>query len=366
MKEILELDVRHHVPRLLRCVEDQPDLGTSEGFTDAWHRLQMEVCKECIFPKDVWSAFHRDGCIKLVFGLESVKHETNSPTPTRRRVGQLGINEVSSYLALAIAVQAVQHQPHMVCNVHSFEQVYGGRLFTDIIPEAEHTTFDGTIRAVNHTQEIEKAMRLHADDADLLFRAPMQLLAGIKNCKRTQTIVALVPSDEMLQQHGIETQVLRQDRFQHIPPALVKLGKGPPPQPVLFGPKAAPGIQADRKNTRAVDEEAQQALNVLFDFLEKPENQVHVEVAPGDVVVLDNLRALHGRAPLQPVESIQQRRWVKRLWLSSTEMDRYLATCRDQKQGHCRVFDRQKALEEAFDLGWKHPWQMDCIGQAGG
>eukprot|EP00438_Fugacium_kawagutii_P008545 Skav223722 [mRNA] locus=scaffold2564:191793:192593:- [translate_table: standard] len=257
---------------------------------------------------------------------------------------------------MAVACQLVEHSPENVCNIHSFEQIYGGRILTDIIPEAEHTVFDGSIRVLDHTKEVEKAMRLHVDDADHVLRAPLQVLMGVKNRKATETVIAAVPPNQVLQQNGVETELLRQDLYQHIPPACVEHGKLQK-RPVLFGPKDAPGIQADRKNTVALTADAQRALDALFGFLERPENQQHVAILPGDVVILNNVRVLHGRAPLQPVENPEDRRWVKRLWLSSTTMERHLCCCKTTE--HSRVFDRQKVFNKAVELGFKHPWHVD-------
>ncbi|CAJ1388403.1 unnamed protein product, partial [Effrenium voratum] len=295
----------------------------------------------------------RQGAIVLKLGTIE---EQVTPTPEQRRVGNDHVTAVSDYLSLAVAVQLVLLLPDDVCNVHSFEQLYGGRLLTDIIPQTVHKTFDGKQRKIDHTKDAEDMMRLHADDADHVLRSPLQLLTCIKNVKRTESVFALIPPDSTLGKYDIDSRTLRRDIYEHAPPAsLVDLKDRPPRRPVLFGPADAPSIQADKKGTKASEgpekSKADEALTSLFSFLEKEENLCRVVLGPGDVLVLDNLRTLHGRAALQPVPRREDRRWVKRLWLSSTTMEPLLSKC--STSAHPRVFDRNKAFWSSTEM--KHP-----------
>ena len=107
-------------------------------------------------------------------------------TPDQRSKGNHDppLNTAADYILLAAAVQLVNHLPEEVCHVHSFKELYGGRLITDIIPEKLHVEFHGKKREVNHETQDEPPMRLHADDADHNLRARFQLLGGVKNALR--------------------------------------------------------------------------------------------------------------------------------------------------------------------------------------
>lgn len=130
--------------------------------------------------------FCQDGFVHLYDAslARKISEETAfQETPEQRSVGNKHppLNTIADYVLLAIARQLVLHMPDHVCHIHSFSELYGGRIITDIIPEKQHVEFHGVHREVDHTKLEEKPMRLHVDDADHLLRAPIQLLLGIKN-----------------------------------------------------------------------------------------------------------------------------------------------------------------------------------------
>ncbi|CAL1150388.1 unnamed protein product [Cladocopium goreaui] len=127
--------------------------------------------------------------------------------------------------------------------------------------------------------------------------------------------------------------------------------KGVPRRPILFGPPEAPMIQADRKSTKPVDGPAAAAWDKLHDVLLKRTSSV--PIGPGDVLVLDNLRTIHGRGVLEAVSELRQRRWVKRLWLTATSTELLLQECAGS-QMHPRVFCRQAAFEKTRDMLHPH------------
>ena len=336
------IDAEAHVKRLLKRLRHRPDLGNSQGFMEAWQQLGSELALKPLFGKELAD----EVVFSISFGEAAIHAERQRPTPSCRRVELEGLNCPSDYLCLAVARQMAIHAPERVCNVHCFEEVYGGRILTDIVPQAQHQTYDGGIRQLNHLQEVEEAMRLHCDDADLPCRAPWQLLFGIRNKHKTKTVLAPIPSDQVLAGHGIDTKILRQDLFRHRPPAIAEAE--PPLRPVLWGSLKAPCVQADKKSTTGVNHEAKLALEGLFRFLERHENQAEVAISAGEVLIFNNHRVLHGRGPLQPVEHHGERRWLKRLWMSSPLLDSLQPV-----KGHCRVFNRQEAFQVTSAL--KHP-----------
>mmetsp|Transcript_86515 Transcript_86515/g.268842 ORF Transcript_86515/g.268842 Transcript_86515/m.268842 type:complete len:272 (+) Transcript_86515:96-911(+) len=234
------------------------------------------------------------------------------------------------------------------------EQLYGGRLITDIIPEAgEHVDFQGATKRVDHSRDAVHAMHLHCDDADHVMRPPIQLLCGVKNLGNVATTLAVVPPDGALRAAGCDPDVLRQPRYKHCPPGQICTWnmEEVPPRPVLFGPAGMPRVQADAKGLVPLDEEADAAWRKLSCFL--LQQQLEVVVGAGDVLLIDNYRGLHGRAEIQPVGDLADRRWVKRLWLSPRSAEAELAACASARRGHRRVFDRNKVIRAG--LGMLHP-----------
>jgi len=250
------------------------------------------------------------------------------------------------YLTLAVGCQMVQHMGHKLVHVHSFQQVYGGRIITDLIPEcSDHITFDGIKRDIDHTVMTEPGMRLHVDDADLLLRAPLQLITGVKNVSRTPTTFAVVPPDDVLRRGGCDPEILREPKYKHQPPKVFDWSSDDVPwRPVLFGPKNAPCVQADKKAIIPFDDEAKIAWGAFHELLQQPEYLQKVILETGDVLMLDNYRMMHGREELLPVARQQDRRWVKRLWLSAALTDHHLKKCKCDWIEHPRIFDREQAF----------------------
>ena len=84
----------------------------------------------------------------------------------------------------------------------------------------------------------------------------------------------------------------------------------PDPGPVLTGPSAAPFIRIDPAFMHAVDPKAAAALATIKAEIDA--KLIDVTLAPGDVFVIDNLRAVHGRRPYRP-EYGPQARWMRRV-----------------------------------------------------
>ncbi|CAK9018014.1 unnamed protein product [Durusdinium trenchii] len=240
-------------------LQSEPDLGDPLGYRLAWGKLKVDQYP--IMTTKQVDAFRRDGAVLLSFGESRIiQDDTLRVTPSTRQTGNVGLNTVADYMLLAVAKQVVQLMPAVVCDVQSFEELYDGRLITDILPEAKHTTYDGSIRERDHTRVKEDAMRLHVDDCDHLLRAPVQLLLGIKNVKGTATTVALTPPDADLHKEGIDPEILRSNSYKHKPPNILSVDEDDIPlRPVLYGTSDAPQIQADWKSTSAISDQALEA-----------------------------------------------------------------------------------------------------------
>ncbi|CAE7736536.1 unnamed protein product [Symbiodinium necroappetens] len=320
----------------------RPKLGEAEGFKRAWDELEAYVRARPVLTDQHLSSYHADGCCLVRLGGKIVEADAcHKTTPSQRRAGQADLDTLADLALLAVARELVILRPHEVCNVQSFQELYGGRLISDIIPEAHHVDFNGTECRRDHTKE-QPPMRLHVDDCDHGCSPAVQLLLGIKNVNQTPTTVALVPKEEELLAAGIRVDLLREPLYQHQPPSITATS-AVPLRPVLYGAKERPRIQADVKSTRGIRQDAAEAWEDLHRFLQKKTR--FVALAPGDVLVLDNTRVLHGRGSLQPVEDSANRRWVKRLWLTGTATEKTLATCHNPLQRHPRVFSRQLAYD---------------------
>jgi len=333
---------------ILELVRDgRPNLDDGACFEKVWGSLSTELTARPIFEKGHLSGLREAGHVLLRFGEDLFPEETCAKTPlTRlRHPGDPPLNANFDYFALMVARQLTLLLPEQVSGVHMMEQLYGGRLITDIVPEAgEHMGHQGVTKSVDHTREVEHAMHLHCDDADHHLRPPLQLLCGVKNQAGTATTLAVIPPDEVLRSECCDPEILRQPRYKHCPPKICRWREADvPPRPVLFGPASMPMVQADAKGILPLDEEARVAWVKLHDYLLRELQEVVVR--PGDVLVVDNYRGLHGRAELQPMERLDDRRWVKRIWLSPAAGETELAACQSSGRGHPRILDRDRAFE---------------------
>lgn len=342
------------------------NLNDGRHFVALQEAFKAALEEKPLFPATLVAELERSACALLRFGADVFAHETGMPTPMRRPSGfpeDPPLDMDFDYLTLAVACQVVLHRPDLVSGMHSFKQLYGGRLITEIVPEVGgHVEFTGAQRNSDLTVQSEKEMRLHVDDADHLLRGRIQLLTGVKNLDSTATTFAVVPPDATLRGLGAcNTDLLRAPLFRSYPPALIE-PEQVPLRPLLFGPADAPMVQADEKPLSAKAKaspcpsfetpEAAAAWEAFHAYLKTPDCLRHVIVGPGDVLLLDNYRMMHGREEMPPVQHVHNRRWVKRLWLSSAPMEPFLAQC-PSVQGHPRVFDRLDAFQA--QIGALHP-----------
>ncbi|CAK0880660.1 unnamed protein product [Prorocentrum cordatum] len=336
----------------------RPDLNDGEHFKVMWDVLTKTLGGLPLFGAEHLAALERSAAVVLRFGSDVFPQETALPTPLMRPCsfpGDPPLDMDFDYLSLAVACQVVLHRPDLVSGVHSFKQLYGGRLITEIIPEAgEHTEFTGETRRNDPVRQAEGEMRLHVDDADHLLRARLQLLVGVNNPAGIQTTFAVVPQDQVIQSWGgCDVGLLRQPLFRSFPPSIVK-PDAVPLRPLLFGPEEWPMVQADQKALQKHAEaefpsfetsSAAHAWSAFHSFLRSSSCLSGVVVGPGDVLLLDNYRMMHGREEIPPVPDVSARRWVKRLWLSAAPMEAVLDGCA-RFHGHPRVFDRLDVFEK--------------------
>ena len=82
--------------------------------------------------------------------------------------------------------------------------------------------------------------------------------------------------------------------------------------PVLYGPVASPYMCIDPvyMNIPYSDDPSTRALNKLVDVINS--QLADVVLAPGEIVLIDNARAIHGRKPFEPRYDGTDR-WMKRI-----------------------------------------------------
>lgn len=204
-------------------------------------------------------------------------------------------------------------------DVFGWSTLQSGRLVHDVLPMAEHEDSQsghGTVELAWHTE-----------DGFHPYRCDYLMLLGLRNHDAVPTVVASV-DDVVLT--DAQRAVLAQPRFLIRPDTLQlknaqKISEGwdaahpihlmehePEPCAVLFGHPEQPYLRIDPEFMSAVpgDEEAAQVLDALCRELQR--NLVDVPLSAGDLLVVDNFKAVHGRSAFK-ARFDGTDRWLKKV-----------------------------------------------------
>lgn len=216
--------------------------------------------------------------------------------------------------------------------VFGWSTLQSGRLIHNVVPipsEENEQSGHGTVR-----------LEWHTEDGFHPYRCDYLLLGGMRNHDAVPTAVAGIDSVSLSQAHA---QVLWQPRFlirpdaEHLKRAarlvegtgerhaMQRMQDEPTPCAVLFGGAARPYLRVDPAFMEPVpdDPEAAAALTALVDQLE--EHLTDVALGPGDLLVVDNYRAVHGRSAYRARFDGTDR------WLKKTVVTRDLRKSRAQR-----------------------------------
>ncbi|MFB2917279.1 MULTISPECIES: TauD/TfdA family dioxygenase [Aerosakkonema] len=157
------------------------------------------------------------------------------------------------------------------------------------------------------------ALGFHTDDAILgrNYRPEYLMLLGLINQCKTPTYIAVL--NEALQELSSRHQrILREDRFRIELPESFQLWGGKLIQSewrslVNNDSYGEPEIAGNLYSIKTKDKEAQTALNALVDIL--PYVAKPVVLQPGDLLIFNNHKCLHGRAAVEGGN-----RWLQRLF----------------------------------------------------
>ncbi|MFC0531675.1 TauD/TfdA family dioxygenase [Phytohabitans kaempferiae] len=165
------------------------------------------------------------------------------------------------------------------------------------------------------------ALSLHTEDVFHPCRGDYVALLCTRNPEQTATTLARLDAREVPEDF---LAVLSEDRFRfypddsHVPAERRQAGDDRLTSryhtvgKVAFGPPDRPYLRFDLDFMDAVegDEDAAKAISVMHDYLVASAQEV--VLAPGDLVMIDNYRVVHGRNPFAPRWDGNDR-WLKRL-----------------------------------------------------
>jgi hypothetical protein len=191
-------------------------------------------------------------------------------------------------------------------DVFGWAALQGGRMVHNVLPVPGHEQEKTGISS-------DSLLDLHTEDACHPARADYLILMCLRNDDGVPTAYARVDAAAL----GADAvAVLAQPRFVAVPePDHASAFVEPLHVDVLFGHQADPYIRFDDYYVGAADGDTagQAALRTLSARLAAA--QVDVPLRPGDLLVVDNYRALHGRRPFQARYDGRDR-WLKRVHIT--------------------------------------------------
>jgi L-asparagine oxygenase len=183
-----------------------------------------------------------------------------------------------------------------------------GRLFNDMLPIAGEE-----YGQTGHSSEAR--LELHTEDSFSDERCDALALLCLRNDNRVPSTLVTAAALDL---DTLDLDTLFSPRFLIAPDSEhLRWASGTPEEsarlrPVLFGSRQAPYLRVDLPYTRAVpgDERAARALGDLAARLGSEAGAV--TLSAGDVLLVDNYRALHGRGTFRPRYDGTDR-WMRRL-----------------------------------------------------
>jgi Fe(II)/alpha-ketoglutarate-dependent arginine beta-hydroxylase len=263
---------------------------------------------------------YRDG--GLVIGNLPVEEEKLGPTPGRYDA-VVGGTEVTVATCVLLLLGSLVGEPF------SFLSQQFGRLVLDVFPVAGHENQQVGSSSIT-------TLEWHNEDAFDADRADWLMLLCLRNADGVPTIFGSVEGLEVAEEHwktlfderfvirpdeshtaefnsattgtdstGVQDAAFARIRSAHLEPCLTS---------VLSGDPRLPFVQIDPEFMTSRDERGTRALAAMRDAVEA--RLLDVVLASGDLLVIDNKRAVHGRRPFRARYDGTDR-WLRRVNLTA-------------------------------------------------
>ncbi|GGQ73912.1 TauD/TfdA family dioxygenase [Streptomyces pilosus] len=277
-----------------------------EGLEDHFHRIPASIrhALRDLRESPTLCALHISGV--------RVDPERCGPTPLSWQAGLDDDRQALEEAQLALLAS-------FLGSVFAWPTIQRGRMVQNLLPvekDREEQSGHGSVALEWHTED-----GFHPD------RCRYLALLGVRNHDRVPTTLGTVhdlgladdlravlrerrflirPDLEHLRQlaaYAPDSDMLRQARAMH---------ENPEPVALLFGDPDAPCLRIDAPYTTALpgDDEAAEALAAITGELDRAQRDV--VVGEGDVLIVDNYRAVHGRRAFRPRFDGTDR-WLKRI-----------------------------------------------------
>lgn len=188
-----------------------------------------------------------------------------------------------------------------------------GALIHDVLPvRGEESCIEnsGSVSFDFHVENVHHPLR--PDYLALLCLRQDHDRVGATRVASVRRAVTLLTAEQV--------EVLRRPEFRSLYPTSFtrgQTGEHPrsEPHPVLFGPENVPFMRVNSHNTQAATEIGSRALTALTEALEHVCHEIVLE--PGQMVILDNYVAAHGRSAFVPRYDGNDR-WMRRCYATNS------------------------------------------------
>lgn len=294
--ELTEND-RHAVRRLTTALTTNP-LALIDSIE--WAQQAMELsCELPLRLREALRRFRRHPGAEAVLLVRGLPVDEDDLPPTPSVPGSVERHPTTP--AAALALTSLQ-----LGDVTAFRQEKGGALVQNVVPVPGQEDFQGNAGSTTLTMHVENAFHTHRPDyvALLCLRNDHENVAGLRTASIRTALALLSPETR---------RVLSEPRFvTDAPPSFGDSMPSAKPSAVLNGCPDDPDIVVDFHATQPQDEAAAAAFRALGEALERVRRTFVLRT--GDLAIVDNRLALHGRTAFRPRYDGRDR-WLQRTYV---------------------------------------------------
>lgn len=267
----------------------------SAGFLDAardgWERM----------PLGIRQSVHRFRRSPGPAGVLLVEGMPLDAAPGRTPSGRGSVQRQATLASSALFLMALGLGEPL-----AYAQEKAGALVQNVVPVPDFASSQSNAGSVALEFHTENAFHPHRPDYVLLMclRPDPGGVARLRTASIRRALPLLSELDRDL--------LSRPWYITEPPPSFGAATPEAAPAPVLSGAPEDPDLRVDFHATRAVREEATGALMRLRSALDAA--TIEVRLCPGQLAVVDNRVAVHGRSAFQPVYNGQDR-WLQRMFV---------------------------------------------------
>jgi len=199
--------------------------------------------------------------------------------------------------------------------IFSYKNERNGSLVHNIYPRKSQ-------REVISSEGSEVPLPLHIEDVHLFPYYPIFIcFLCLRSELDKEVYTYVLEAKDIVSSLDENTlQILESPLFYSEPPEVFRgQSRNSELMPVFQGPRSQPQITLELNDTRAVSPEGKRALDILKEVCSQSSKLILVNLQPGDLLILDNRKVLHGRGAFNS-DFCENSRWCQRVLIKSGDL----------------------------------------------